>query len=105
MTHPGFGQLFNLLHFPVRHDVVVSDDAGVVPLVFLLHRTNHVFWMSLVVMVPAEETALPARSLKTGTMWVADDAKQTCVWKRFTRLTILRPSPRHSRSYFFLSGR
>lgn len=63
LTHPGFGQLFDLLHLLVRHDVQVSYDVGVVPLVFLLHRTDHIFWVAIVAEVTAEEAALPARSL------------------------------------------
>lgn len=70
LTHPGFGQLFDLLHLLVRHDVQVSYDAGLVPLVFLLHGTDHIFRVAIVAVVTAEEAALPARSLteQTGTM-------------------------------------
>lgn len=79
-THPGLGQLFDLLHLLVRHDAVISDDAGAVPLVFLLHRTDHVFWVPIVVVVTAEEAALPARSLMEKTSRVTLLISDRCAY-------------------------
>lgn len=45
---------------------MIADDAGPVPLVFLLHRTNRIPRVAIVVIVTAEEAALPARSLAEG---------------------------------------
>jgi len=43
---------------------VVAQDAGAVPLVLLLHRTNHVLRVAVVVKETAEHAALPARGLR-----------------------------------------
>lgn len=103
-THPGLGQLFDLLHLFVRHDIVVSDNPRPIPLVFLLHRANHEPRVVVVVIVTAEEAALPAQSLT--------ERNDCCSVEQIysvnvfvSLLTILRPLPRHSCSYVFLSGR
>lgn len=62
-THPGLGQLFDLLHFFVWDDVVVTDDSRSIPLIFLFDRTNHVPWVTTTVIVTAEKAALSARRL------------------------------------------
>lgn len=63
MTHPGLCQLFDDFDFLVGDDVEVAYDIGTIPLILLLDRRQHILGVAVVVVVSAEEAALPARSL------------------------------------------
>ena len=63
-THSWFGQLLDQLDLRVRHDVVVAQDVWAVPLVLLLHRSNHELRVAVVVKVTTKHAALPPRSLR-----------------------------------------
>lgn len=63
VTHSGLRQLFDRFDFLVGDDVNVADDVGTVPLVLLLDGRQHVLGVAVVVVVTAEEAALPAGSL------------------------------------------
>lgn len=63
MTHPRLCQLFDYFHFLVGDDVKVAHDVGTIPLNLQLDRGQHKPGVAVVVVVSAEEPALPAGSL------------------------------------------
>lgn len=63
MTHSRLRQLFDDFDFLVGDDVDVAHDVGAVPLVLLLDGRQHVLGVVVVVVVTAEEPALPGGSL------------------------------------------
>lgn len=56
-------QLLDPLHFTVTDDVQVADDVGAVPLILLFDRSQHIHGVAIVVIVTAEQPALPAGGL------------------------------------------
>lgn len=63
VTYSWLGQLLDPLHFFVGDDVKEADDVGVVPLILLLDRCQHIHGVVMVVKVTTEEPAQPAGGL------------------------------------------
>lgn len=79
MTHPGLCQLFHYFDFLVGDDVKVAYDVGTIPLILLLDRGQHILGVVVVVVVTAEEPALPAGSL----IYTADSEENQTRFVRF----------------------
>lgn len=92
---------------------MVPDDVRVIPLILLLYWTNHILWVTAVVIVTTEKVTLSLSSLwwrmfmdtQTGRIFFCSQnlTRQGQKNVDVITLTIFRSSPRHSCSYFFLS--
>lgn len=59
LTHPGFGQLLDLLHLGLRQHVQVAHNVRAVPLILLPEGPQQQPRVPLPVLVAAEQTAAP----------------------------------------------
>ena len=58
-SHPGSGQLLNLLNLHVGQELQVAHDVGTVPLILLFHGLHEELRVPVTVLVATEQAAAP----------------------------------------------